>query len=289
MIEMAIVGLGSWGLCVLERTVSRARRIGHLGPPARGRTRPARWWGLRHGAARLPGAQQRLRAALAVRLPRRSRPAPPTPSDCTSGRSSRGYRWVGYECRIGTEGEPIQATDYLPRRLMGEYLDWFYDTLVADAPPNLEIVRHWATAVDISPEIGGREAVLLDNGKTLSVDHVVLTSGHTWNDEPEGDQRGALPAPVPGRVLRRAAPPGSSIAVAGMGLVASTCSPPSPWGGGGPSRTWGTGSATCPPGRSRSSPSTPDRACPTAPSRPTASIPTASTSRWCAPPRSSPR
>ena len=25
MIEMAIVGLGAWGLCVLERTVSRAR------------------------------------------------------------------------------------------------------------------------------------------------------------------------------------------------------------------------------------------------------------------------
>src|SRR6516164_7832661 len=28
MIEMAIVGLGSWGLCVMERTVSRARRSG---------------------------------------------------------------------------------------------------------------------------------------------------------------------------------------------------------------------------------------------------------------------
>ncbi len=27
MIEFAIVGLGSWGLCVLERTVNRARRI----------------------------------------------------------------------------------------------------------------------------------------------------------------------------------------------------------------------------------------------------------------------
>ena len=27
MIEMAIVGLGSWGLCVMERTVSRARQL----------------------------------------------------------------------------------------------------------------------------------------------------------------------------------------------------------------------------------------------------------------------
>ena len=28
MIEMAIMGLGSWGLCVMERTVSRARQVG---------------------------------------------------------------------------------------------------------------------------------------------------------------------------------------------------------------------------------------------------------------------
>jgi uncharacterized NAD(P)/FAD-binding protein YdhS len=67
---------------------------------------------------------------------------------------------------------------------MGEYLAWFYDTLLADAPSNLEVVRHYAAAIDIMPQMGGREAILLDNGQTISVDHVVLTSGHTWNDEP---------------------------------------------------------------------------------------------------------
>ena len=60
----------------------------------------------------------------------------------------RGYRWVGYECRIGAGGDPILPTDYLPRRLMGEYLAWFYDTLVAYAPPNPKIVRHDAAAVE---------------------------------------------------------------------------------------------------------------------------------------------
>ena len=54
---------------------------------------------------------------------------------------------MGYEYKIGSEGETILPTDYLPRRLMGEYLAWFYEALVADAPPNLEIVRHYA-AVD---------------------------------------------------------------------------------------------------------------------------------------------
>ena len=84
-------------------------------------------------------------------------------------------------------GAPILPTDYLPRRLMGEYLVWCYDALVADAPPNLEIVRHVAAALDIAPLLGGRETVLLDNGTDVVVDHVVLTSGHTFNDEAAGD------------------------------------------------------------------------------------------------------
>jgi uncharacterized NAD(P)/FAD-binding protein YdhS len=131
----------------------------------------------------------------------------------------RGYRWVGYECRIGAGGDPILPTDYLPRRLMGEYLVWFYDTLVAYAPPNLEIVRHYAAAVDISPALAGRETVLLDNGTTLTVDHVVLTSGHTWNDEPGADGGVHYLRPYPVEHFDQSAPAGSSVAVAGMGLA----------------------------------------------------------------------
>ena len=73
---------------------------------------------------------------------------------------------MGYEYKIGSEGETILPTDYLPRRLMGEYLAWFYEALVADAPPNIEIVRHYAAVTDITPSIGGRETVLLDNGSS---------------------------------------------------------------------------------------------------------------------------
>jgi uncharacterized NAD(P)/FAD-binding protein YdhS len=130
-----------------------------------------------------------------------------------------GYRWVGYECRIGAGGERIRPTDYLPRRLMGEYLAWFYETLVDYAPPNLEIVRHYAAAVDISPALQGREAVLLDNGTTLTVDHVVLTSGHTWNHEPGADGGVRYQRAYPIESLDQSAPAGSSVAVAGMGLV----------------------------------------------------------------------
>ena len=103
---------------------------------------------------------------------------------------------------------------------MGEYLVWFYDALVADAPPNLEIVRHVAAALDIAPVLGGRESVLLDNGDTIVVDHVVLTSGHTYNVEAPGDPDGVrFLRPYPVGFFDQSLPPGAPIAIAGMGLV----------------------------------------------------------------------
>ena len=218
MIEMAIVGLGSWGLCVLERTVSRARQVGtpvrlHLVEPAQ----------LGGGVYSAEQPDFLVLNNACGQLSLYAAPDGDTPPPYAVGLHQwamvRGYRWVGYECRIGAGGEPIRPTDYLPRRLMGEYLAWFYDTLVDYAPPNLEIVRHYAAAVDISPALAGREAVLLDNGTTLTVDHVVLTSGHTWNHERGVDGGVRYLRPYPIECLDQSAPAGSSVAVAGMGLV----------------------------------------------------------------------
>jgi uncharacterized NAD(P)/FAD-binding protein YdhS len=103
---------------------------------------------------------------------------------------------------------------------MGEYLVWFYETLIAHAPENLEVVRHFASAVDIIASGDGRESVTLDNGRTLCVNHVVLTSGHTWNDESaenSSDIRFLRPYPV--EYFDSPLPPGTPVAVAGMGLV----------------------------------------------------------------------
>jgi uncharacterized NAD(P)/FAD-binding protein YdhS len=186
MIEMAIVGLGSWGLCVMERTVNRARRVGT--PVRLHVVEPAQLGGGVYSAEQ-PDFLVLNNACgqLSLYAASDGDALPPYAVGLHQWAMVCGYRWVGYECRIGAGGDPILPTDYLPRRLMGEYLVWFYDTLVDYAPPNLEIVRHYAAAVDISPALQGREAVLLDNGTTLTVDHVVLTSGHTWNDEPGAD------------------------------------------------------------------------------------------------------
>lgn len=218
MIEMAIVGLGAWGLCVLERTVRRAWRVK---TPVRVHVvEPAQLGGGVYSAGQpdflvLNNACGQLSLYAAPD----GDALPPYYVGLHQWAVGCGYRWVGYECRIGAGGEPIRPTDYLPRRLMGEYLAWFYDTLVADAPPNLEIVRHYAAAVDISPALAGREAVLLDNGTTLTVDHVVLTSGHTWNDEPAAEDGVQYQRAYPVEGLDLSAPAGSPVAVAGMGLV----------------------------------------------------------------------
>jgi uncharacterized NAD(P)/FAD-binding protein YdhS len=217
MIELAIVGLGSWGLCVMERTVDRARRTGT--PVRLHMVDPAQLGGGVYSAEQpdflvLNNACGQLSLYAA---PDDDDP-PPYAVGLHQWAMVCGYRWVGYECRIGAGGERIRPTDYLPRRLMGEYLVWFYETLVDYAPPNVEIVRHYAAAVDISPALQGREAVLLDNGTTLAVDHVVLTSGHTWNHEP-GANGVHYQRAYPIESLDQSAPAGSSVAVAGMGLV----------------------------------------------------------------------
>jgi hypothetical protein len=61
--------------------------------------------------------------------------------------------------------------------------------------------------------------VLLDNGTTLTVDHVVLTSGHTWNHDRGADGGVRYLQAYPIESLDQSVPAGSSLAVAGMGLV----------------------------------------------------------------------
>ena len=218
MIEFAIVGFGSWGLCVLERTVALARRTG---TPVRVHViEPGQLGGGVYAMSQPdflvlnnPCGQLSLYAA------RDATDDPPYALGLYEWAVQQGYQWSGHHCVITTSGTPLLPTDYLPRRLMGEYLAWFYETLVAHAPETLEVVRHYASAIDIVAS-DGREAVTLDSGQTLCVNYVVITSGHTWNEESAGgasDVRYLRPYPV--EYFDEAIAPGEPIAVAGMGLV----------------------------------------------------------------------
>ena len=132
----------------------------------------------------------------------------------------RGYRWSGEACRIG-DGLEITPHDFLPRRVMAEYLQWFYKALVAEAPPSFEIVHHGTAALDIVAQLDGREAIVLANGKTLYADHVILTSGHAANVPHEAGLAVCLTSPYPVQSYVDALPNGAAVGVNGMGLVAT--------------------------------------------------------------------
>jgi len=216
--EIAIIGLGSWGLSFLERIVTGSR---------------SQWESIRVHIVEpgTPGS-----GVYAVDQPdylilntpcgqvslypwQDAGPSPAYAVGLYEWVSAAGYRWVGDNCVIGPAGRKITPDDYLPRRLMGEYLQWFYETLVRSAPAKVEIVHHRIEAVDIVAGVHGRERVLLADGHEVEVDHVILTSGHTDNIEPPANQSlVARPYPV-GRYVTTI-PRSDTVAVEGMGLVA---------------------------------------------------------------------
>lgn len=217
--EVSIIGLGPWGLSALERLVHAARGsavalVVHVVEPGE------------------PGGgmyAQDQPDYLVLNTPCGQHSMYPFPDQVEEGRLglgfydwavAEGYRWQGLECRRSAEGTPISPYDFLPRRLMGEYLEWFYRVLCAEAPANMAIHHHRTAAVDIEPASGGRERVYLADSSQLVVDHVVLTTGHTPS-LPDKSAVGAMATrPYPVEAYLDAIAPGEKVAIEGMGLAA---------------------------------------------------------------------
>lgn len=217
MLDVAVVGMGPWGLAVLERLVTRAiDRSGDVPAFTVHVVEPSV-----PGPGVFGGDQPDY---LILNTPCGEHSMYPFP-ERASGRLgtgfyewavASGYRWVEDRCEVGAGGRALSPHDFLPRRLMGEYLAWFYRCLVEEAPPGVRIVHHQTSAVDVT-DAGGRERVRLANGAVLEVDHVVVTTGHTPN---ERSRPAFMLAPYPVEGLQRAIEAGASVAVRGMGLVA---------------------------------------------------------------------
>ena len=220
MLRIAIVGLGPWGVCALERIVTTARQelpdgldiavhVIEPGTPGSGvydASQPD-YLILNNPCGELslyPFEIEPNQPSYAVGL-----------YDWAVG---RGYRWVGDRCAIDPTGRPIEPHHFLPRRLMGEYLQWFYRALLAGAPSGVHIVHHPTAAVDLVARRNGSEEVHLANGGSVVVDHVIVTSGHTAN-QPDDAVHEVDPYPVGSYVDR--IPAGANVAVSGLGLVAA--------------------------------------------------------------------
>lgn len=133
------------------------------------------------------------------------------------------YRWTelnGYKLHkdgytVSCHGErDIQPTDHLPRKLLGEYLSWFYHEITREIPKNASIQHYTQLAIDILPE-RKHEIVILEDGTNLKADFVFITTGHTSIQIPS-TPRTLSPYPLPQNL--KEIKPGEAVAISGFGL-----------------------------------------------------------------------
>lgn len=204
MTALAVVGLGSRGLSVLERIVTLARgpvRVEVVDPVCTGagvhEPDQPDYLLLNTTAGQVSMFPDAATVGAAT--------GPPGPS-LYDWVTARGLRIAADGYTVGTTGRPVRDTDFLPRRVLGEYLGWFLADLLRRAPSTVDIRLHRAEAVDLDPGV----SVTLAGGERLAADHAFLTTGYA------GAARG--PYPLPAVVAHLA--PGAPVGIAGFGLTA---------------------------------------------------------------------
>lgn len=225
--SVAIVGLGSRGLSVLERIVTLAAKAG----PAAGRIRvdiidPTCSGAGVHDLGQPDYLLLNTTCGQVSMFPDARSvggdlPEPgPSLHDWVTGRA---LRLAADGFTVGAAGREIRPEEFLPRRVLGEYLGWFFGHLRRQVPAHVWLVTHRATAVDLWPGPDGTLAIALSDGTRLSAQYAFLTTGYTPNEGaagagPGADRVIAGPYPLPERMAEVA--PGQSVALGGFGLSA---------------------------------------------------------------------
>ncbi len=194
LVQIVIVGLGARGLSVLERIVAHYRTFRSL-PHAQVHVIDPREHGTGTHVTRQPdhllintvASQVTMFADETVEM---EGPIVPGPTLADWARSS-GYRRIGgsFVLAPGQEGQEIEDNDYVPRRLLGDYLSCVSDGLVHTLPENLAVEFHRAEATDIENEPSGRHRVILQHGFSIPADYVYLCLGHGVNLPSERDHQ----------------------------------------------------------------------------------------------------
>ena len=229
-VRITIIGLGPRGLGILQRLARDCRDLPadltvevHVVDPAEE--------GQGAHSSRQP--DYLLTNTLACQLSMFSDGSGPSFADWAQ---QAGYRRFGsaYLRTGGDAGEPIGEFDYLPRKLLGEYLSFVFDQTVAALPPGMHVVHHRSWAVDIEEYTATSMLVRLAKGYEITSDFVFLATGHSRRfatgedlaaeqfvnaNRYRNDRLGYFASPYPIDVLQSIAP-GSVVAVQGIGLTA---------------------------------------------------------------------
>lgn len=154
--------------------------------------------------------------------------------DCAPTSGPSLYEWVSERglligddgLTVGWYGRPIEPDDFLPRRLLGEYLVWFQELLINQAPDSLDIVEHEAIATDLTTS-DSRLVVKLSDETSIQIDYLFLTVGQIHEPASESTasqhvhataRRIARPYPLPAQLESVGAK--ETVAIAGLGLSA---------------------------------------------------------------------
>lgn len=228
---VAIIGLGSRGLSVLERIVAHARRAGPVAGPLQVEIIDPRCDGTGTHVTDQPDYLLLNTICSGISM---------FPDDRSVGEAlglpgpslyqwatGRGLRLAADGYTVGPAGREIGPTDFLPRRVLGEYLGWFFDQVHRWAPAHVRLRTHRAEAVDLASGPDRQLLVTLADGTVLPTRYAFLTTGHTPNrvpvpeppPEPADRQRViGTPYPLPDQLAR--VQPGESVAIGGFGLSA---------------------------------------------------------------------
>ncbi|MGH3682239.1 MAG: FAD/NAD(P)-binding protein [Natronosporangium sp.] len=224
---VAIIGLGSRGLSVLERIVAHARRAGPAAGTIQVEVVDPRCDGTGTHVTDQPDYLLLNTICSGISM---------FPDACSVGDAvglpgpslyqwvtERGLRLAADGYTVGPVGREIRPTDFLPRRVLGAYLRWFLDQLRQWAPAHVRLRTHRAGAVDLASGPDRRLLVTLSDGTVLPARYAFLTTGHTPNRAPDPgpvDRRRviAAPYPLPDQLAR--VRPGESVAIGGFGLSA---------------------------------------------------------------------
>lgn len=230
-IEVAVIGGGPRALSLLERITAEAPGAG-----ARVRLHVVEPGALGPGLHDV-AVDYLLLNTVCGQLTAFADPAMVLPRDPIGPGGPSLYEWclergvgVGAGGAIGRAGRPVEPTDYLPRRLLGEYLSWAWGVLAVRAGAAVEVVHHRARAVSVDeldnrPGSAARYVIELDHGPAVHAAHVVLAVGHGHPSESGRDRTTTEdplwihgPYPLPDTV--RGIAPAARVGVLGAGLTA---------------------------------------------------------------------
>ncbi|MFF4405192.1 FAD/NAD(P)-binding protein [Streptomyces sp. NPDC001404] len=133
-----------------------------------------------------------------------------------------------YPREVLDEAAATTPDSYTRRSFYGHYLEWVYEHIVSTLPPNMSVREHRRKAMSVSDVEHGQQAIVLDDGTTVTVDQLVMAVGHgeaELSAEEQSFHRLAetsgghyYPPANPADVDLAPVDPGETVLLRGMGL-----------------------------------------------------------------------